>query len=70
MSEDTLYDQDVYIVVIKMRSHAVAQGMAGDVKGHLEWSVAQDFFQIIFHGADRQTVALFGDKQCRGKPAI
>ena len=33
--------------------------MAGNVKRNTNGSVQQDFFKIIFHGADCQTISLF-----------
>ncbi len=70
MAENTLDDQDIDIVVVEMGSQAVPQCMAGNVKRSIYRRVKQDFFKIIFHFPDCQTVSLFGDKQCRCEPAV
>jgi len=44
--------------------------MACDVKASVDWCVDQDLFQIIFNGANCQTVSIFGDKKCRCKLAV
>ena len=48
----------------------MTQCMAGNVKGHMEVGLKQYFFHIVFHGADRQAVALFGDKKGRCEPTV
>ncbi len=49
MPENTLDDQDINVFIVKVRSHTVPQGMAGNVKGRMEVGLKQYFFQIIFH---------------------
>ena len=50
MSEDALYDEDVNIFVVQMRGHAMAQGMARDLKRCAKGRANQDLFKIVFHG--------------------
>ncbi|RZB34609.1 MAG: hypothetical protein SRB1_00377 [Desulfobacteraceae bacterium Eth-SRB1] len=59
MTENALYDQDINVFIVKMRSHAVPQRVAGNVKWHMEVGLKQYFFQIIFHCSDGQSIALF-----------
>jgi len=70
MPENTLDDQDINVFIVKVRSHAVPQGMAGNVKGRMEVGLKQYFFQIIFHGSDRYPVTLFRDKKRRCEPTV
>ena len=70
MAENTLDDQDIDVLIVKVRSHGVAQRVAGNVKVHMQVGLKQYFFHIVFHGANRQAIALFRDKQCRRKPTI
>ncbi len=44
MTEDVLNYQDIDIIVVEMRSHAMTQRMAGDVEGHFKRDMHQDFF--------------------------
>ena len=59
MPEDTLYDKDINVLIVKMRSHTVSQGVACNIKRNVETRVKKDFFKVIFHGAYCQAIALF-----------
>ena len=70
MPQNTLDDQNIHTLIVKVRGQAVPQGMAGDVKRRFHQRVKQDFFKIVFHGADGRAIALLGDKQSLSKPAV
>ncbi len=59
VAEQTLNDQDVFAVVIEMRSKGVTQGMASHPEMQLEIEAVYELSHIVFGGADRQPVALF-----------
>lgn len=46
-----------------MRRKAVTECVTGYIKMGFKLWFDQDFFKVVFHGADRQTVAFFWDKQ-------
>ena len=48
----------------------MSQGVTGDVKRQLKVGLKQYFFKVVFHGADGQAVAFFGDKKGVCKPAV
>ena len=70
MPQDTLDYQYIHVIIVKVRSHAVAQCVAGNVKWYIKVVLKKYFFQIIFHGKDRYPVTLFRDKKRRSKPAV
>ena len=70
MAKNTLNDQYIDVVVVEMGSQAVAQSMAGYIKGDTYRRVKQDFFKIVFYGPDCQAISFLGDKQSRSQPAV
>lgn len=70
VTQDALDHQHIDIVVIEVRCQTMSQGMAGDVKGYVNVGLKQYFFKVVFHGPNRQAIALFGDKKSPGTPAV
>ena len=59
MPQETLNDQDVFAIVIEVRSKGVTQGVASHTEMQLEIEAVDELFHVLFGGANRQPVALF-----------
>ena len=59
MTQETLNDQDVFAIVIEVRSESVTQGVASHPEMQFQAEAVYEFFHIVFGGADRQPVAFF-----------
>ena len=59
MPQETLNDQDVFAIVIEVRSKGVTQGVASHTEMQLEIEAVYELSHIVFGGSDRQPVALF-----------
>lgn len=65
MPQQALDNEDVHLLVIEMRGKCVSESMAGYSKGRVQIGPGHDFLEVVFHGPDRQSVALFRDEQGR-----